>query len=311
MDDGIRCSEATIVMATYDLNRWPLLATAVESLLTQSVHTQQITICVDQNTELYGRIQKTWPEITAVLNTGERGASNSRNIGAKLAKTPFIVFVDDDIRVRPGWLSRLLEPFADPAVVGTGGGVIASWPTGGRPGWFPLEFDWVVGASYRGMPEAKTTVRNVWAENMAVRTQVFNFVGGFRSGFGKVGSLSRPEDTELCIRMAATAADAKWIYVPGALVEHHVPVRRATFPFFLRRNYLEGAGKLEMVRLLGRNEKLATERDYLRRTLPSGIFRGLWSAIRHGNMNGLRTAGAIVVGILAAGVGIVAEVVRG
>ena len=38
---------------------------------------------------------------------------------------------------------------------------------------------------------------------------------------------------------------------------------------FLRRTYLEGSGKLEMARLLGRQEKSERAGTNLRRTLPS------------------------------------------
>src|ERR1019366_5134095 len=299
---GIKASDATVVLATHDLGRWPFLVPAVESLLAERNRPGHVVISVDQNEELCERVRATWPQVTTVQNKCGRGASGARNAGAECADTPFIAFLDDDIRVREGWLSRLLEPFADPAVVGTGGGVAARWQAG-RPGWFPEEFDWVVGASYRGMPTVRRAVRNVWSENMAVRAEVFHAVGGFRPGFGKVADRSRPEDTDLCIRMSAHVAGAQWLYVPDAVTEHHVPAARASLSFFLRRNYLEGRGKVEMAHLLGRQENLQDERDYLRRTLPAAVSAGLRAAARRRDLSGLLKAGAIVVGVLAAGVG--------
>lgn len=304
--DIIKTSDATVVIATYDMKRWSQLESAVESLLSDTDLPGCVVISVDQNRELYEKIRATWPQITAVLNSDRRGVSTTRNTGTGSVQTPLIVFLDDDIQVYRGWLPRLLEPFADPTVVGTGGGVVAGWETG-RPSWFPAEFDWVVAASYRGMPVSRSVVRNVWAENMAVRADVFRAVGGFRSDFGKVGERSNPEDTDLCIRMAASSPTARWIYVPDALVEHHVPAGRAKWSYFLRRNYLEGRGKLEMARLLGNHEKLQSERDYLRRTLPLGISAGLWAAVRHGDISGLLKAGAIVAGVISAGVGVIFE----
>jgi glucosyl-dolichyl phosphate glucuronosyltransferase len=298
----IKTSDATVVLATYDPRRWPFLAAAVQSILGGPDRPGRIVICVDQNESLYDRIRMEWPDVTAVLNTRGRGASSNRNTGAALADTPFIAFLDDDIRVRSGWLASLLQPFEDPAVVGTGGGMAALWQSG-RPSWFPPEFGWVVGVSYRGMPTVRSVVRNVWSENMAVRTEVFRTVNGFRPDFGKVGHRNSPEDTDLCIRMSAERAGAKWIYVPEAVAEHHVPLSRATFSYFLRRTYLEGRGKLEMAKLLGRQEKLENERHYLLRTLPSGITAGLWATTRHGDASGVLQAGAIVAGILAAAVG--------
>lgn len=298
----IRTSDATIVIATYDPQRWDFLAAAVESMVSGPNQPRRVVVSVDHNENLYRRIQLQWPQITVVLNKGATGASCTRNTGAEYADTPFIVFLDDDIRVYEGWLAHLLAPFVDPAVVGTGGSVVAGWQSA-RPIWFPDEFGWVVGASYRGMPTVRSTIRNVWSENMAVRTDVFRGVDGFRSEFGKVGHHNRPEDTDLCIRMAASVAGGSWIYVPEAVVEHHVPASRASFSFFLRRNYNEGRSKIEMAHLLGRQEKLKDERDYLLRTLPSGILTGFWTAMWHGNLSGLLKAGAIAFGIVAAGVG--------
>lgn len=300
----IKASDATVVIATYDPARWSLLADAVKSVQADSEQPGQIIICVDQNEALYERVRAAWEGITVVANAYGRGASGARNTAAELACTPYIVFIDDDIRVRPGWLDRLLQPLADPTVVGTGGGVMPRWQAG-RPAWFPEEFNWVVGASYRGMPTTQSVIRNVWSENMAVRADVFHEVGGFRSNFGKVGTSNSPEDTDLCIRMSESSADRNWVYVPAALVEHHVPVARSTFSYFLRRNCLEGVGKVEMASLIGKQEKLQSERDYVRRTLPSGIAAGLWQLLRHGDTRGFLRAGAIVAGTFAAGLGAV------
>lgn len=299
---GIKASDATVVMATYDPERWTFFSSAVESLLSGPDRPRRVVVCVDHNEQLYERIRGEWPQVTVLLNSSDRGASCTRNTGAQYADTPFIVFLDDDVSVREGWLTRLLAPFADPAVVGTGGAVVAGWQTG-RPNWFPEEFQWVVGASYRGMPTARSTIRNVWSENMAVRTEVFRSVGGFRSDFGKIGQHSSPEDTDLCIRMAASAAGRTWMFAPDAVAEHHVPAGRSSFSYFLRRSYAEGRGKVEMAHLLGRQEKLRDERDYVLRTLPSGMLAGLWAAIRHGDLCGLLRTGAIASGVLAAAIG--------
>jgi GT2 family glycosyltransferase len=301
---GIQASEATVVMAAYDSRRWPFIVDAVQSVLSGPDQPRRMVICVDRNEEMLERISATWPQVTAVMNTRGRGASGTRNTGAEYADTPFIAFLDDDVRVHENWLARLLDPFTDPAVVGTGGSVVAGWESG-RPSWFPEEFDWVVGASYRVMPTVQSAVRNVWSENMAARTEVFRAVGGFRSDFGKVGARSSPEDTDLCIRMAGSAAGTGWVFARNAVVEHHVPAGRARFSYFLRRNYLEGRGKMEMARLLGRQEKLQDEREYLYHTLPFAIRADLKTTIRHGDVNGLLKAGAIITGILAAGVGAV------
>lgn len=105
---------------------------------------------------------------------------------------------------------------------------------------------------------------------MAIRRKAFEGVGEFRSGFGKVGVRSRPEDTYLCIHVGASAPDAHWVYAPTAVVDHDVPPARATFAFFLRRCYAEGAGKIELSADLGAEQDLGDERAFLVETLPRG-----------------------------------------
>jgi GT2 family glycosyltransferase len=75
--------------------------------------------------------------------------------------------------------------------------------------------------AYEGLPTVTAPVRNVWSGNMAVRTDAFRKLGGFRTYFGKCRSTSQPEDTDLCMRMAA-ATGGPWMYVPTAAVNHIV-----------------------------------------------------------------------------------------
>ena len=100
-------------------------------------------------------------------------------------------------------------------MVGTGGGIGPAWE-GPAPRWMPDEFLWAVGGSYAGMPTETAPIRNVWSASMVVRREIFMAVGGFRTGFGKLGGQNRPEDTELCLRMSA-AGGGHWMYVPDAV----------------------------------------------------------------------------------------------
>jgi GT2 family glycosyltransferase len=143
---------------------------------------------------------------------------------------------------------------------------------------------------------------------MAVRRAGFTAVGGFRVGFGKVGDRSRPEDTELCLRMAR-AGDGHWVYVPGAVISHRVEAEHSTVSYFLSRCYHEGRGKIEMARLHRGRGSLGTEGAYLRR-LPGAVGRGLASALRGHDRYGAVKAAAVLVGVAAAGVGAVVETTR-
>jgi GT2 family glycosyltransferase len=64
--------------------------------------------------------------------TAERGLTRQRNRGLREATGDVVVFVDDDVRVRPDLFARLEEAYSDPDVVGVTGRVIE--PDAGRIG---------------------------------------------------------------------------------------------------------------------------------------------------------------------------------
>jgi glucosyl-dolichyl phosphate glucuronosyltransferase len=292
---------ASVVIPTHTERRWASLTRTVASALAQDHAPAEVVVVVDHNPGLYARVKAELPGVTVLENTSERGASGNRNTGAFHSRTPLIAFLDDDTVASPAWLGGLVAPFADPAVVGAGGGILPAWERT-RPRWLPDELLWTVGVSYAGMPTSIAEIRNVWSASMMVRREAFTAVGGFRAGFGKLGDQNRPEDTELCLRISA-ATGGRWMYVPDAVISHEVPVGRSTFRFFLRRCYAEGRGKVQMAALLPPAEKLGAEQEYLRRTLPRAVARNLAAAgTGRGAYHALRAA-TVVAAVAAAGVG--------
>jgi glucosyl-dolichyl phosphate glucuronosyltransferase len=136
---------------------------------------------------------------------------------------------------------------------------------------------------------------------MIVRRETFMAVGGFRTGFGKLGGQNRPEDTELCIRMSALGG-GHWMYVPDAVIRHEVPAVRSTFSFFLKRCYAEGRGKVQMAGLNSQTDSLGAEREYLR-SLPRAVVRNIAAASQGRGAAHVLKAGSVVAGVAAAGFG--------
>jgi GT2 family glycosyltransferase len=263
---------------------------------------EAIVISVDHEPTLFQILVDRFPGLVVVENEFERGASGNRNTGASKTTTPFIAFLDDDATARPGWLVALVKHFSDPNVVCTGGFAAPAW-SGDEPSWFPDEFGWVVGASHLGLPTSVAKVRNVWSQNMAVRSDIFSKVGGFRVDYSKVGVVSRSEDTDLCIRMGKAVNNATVLFVPEAIVDHFVGIERARYKYFLIRCYMEGRGKIELGRLNDGLADLGNEKDYILRTVPNGVFRYARKGIANWDGSQIRKAGALVTGVVAAGIG--------
>jgi GT2 family glycosyltransferase len=286
-----------VVICAYADERWDELLSAIDSVADQRVAAHETIVVIDHNDGLLRRLRAARPDVVALPSTEARGLSGARNTGVKAARGSVVAFLDDDARAGRDWLEQLLAHYDDPSVVGVGGRVEADWITG-RPRWFPREFDWVVGCSYDGLPKRTQPVRNMIGANMSLRRAVLERVGGFRHGIGRVGK--RPlgcEETELCIRARQQLPAATILFAPGAAVAHRVPRERASWRYYRARCYAEGLSKAAIASTVGAADSLSSEREYVQRTLPRGVIRGLGDTLRHGHAGGLGRALAIVAGL--------------
>jgi glycosyltransferase involved in cell wall biosynthesis len=293
----------SVVICAYTEERWDDLTAAVASVQAQTRPPAEILVVVDHNPALLARAAARWPGPGGGLrprlleNEARRGLSGARNSGVAAAGGEVVAFLDDDAAAAPDWLDRLAVRYADRSVLGVGGAIEPLW-LGGRPRWFPDEFDWIVGCTYRGMPRGVAPVRNLIGCNMSFRREVFDGAGGFRSEVGRIGALPLGcEETELCIRVRQRWPESRLLYDPAAAVRHRVPARRGGWRYFRARCYAEGLSKATVARLVGAGDGLASERTYTLRTLPQGVARGLRDAVLRRDATGFGRAGAIVLGL--------------
>jgi hypothetical protein len=291
----------SVIIPTYTKARWDWLEEAVASVRAQTVPALEIIVVVDHNPELLEEISREFTDVIAVPNIGGRGVSGARNSGVKASRGEVVAFLDDDSIARKDWLAILLRHIVNPGVVGVGCYSDGLWETT-CPSWFPGEFSWTIGVSYSGLPKVPTAVRNVWTSAMLVWRSAFEVVDGFREDFGKIGNRSLPEDTDLCLRIAAVQENSVWMWDPEKVMQHRVPAGRATFGYLMSRCFLQGWGKAAMAQMDGFDESTSAERNYALRILPAGIGRGLRDALR-GDVSGLGRSGAIIAAFTVTVVG--------
>ncbi len=293
----------SVVICAYTQERWNDLLAAVQAVQSQTLPPREIIVVIDHNPELWQRATCALPGVVVLENAEQRGLSGARNTGLRAAQGDGIAFIDEDAAPAEDWLAQLNRGYTGPQVLGVGGAIQPRWPQG-RPAWFPEEFDWVVGCTYRGMPLTTVPVRNLIGCNMSFRREVFDAVGGFRAGIGRIGA--HPvgcEETELCIRIHQHWPRAILAYEPLARVFHRVTPSRASWRYFRSRCYYEGRSKAVVATLVGSRAGLASERTYALRTLPRGVYQGLLDSTRQGNPTGLARAGAILAGLAITTVG--------
>jgi glycosyltransferase involved in cell wall biosynthesis len=289
--------DISVITCAYTEDRWNDLVAAVESVQQQTLVAREIIIVIDHNPALLKRVRDHLSGVTPIENTEARGLSGARNSGIATAKGQIIAFLDDDAIATPNWLMLLREGFTDPQLLGIGGAVIPLWLDHG-PAWLPEEFYWVVGCTYRGMPQSIQAIRNPIGSNMAFRRGIFDAVGGFRNGIGRIGR--RPfgcEETEFCIRARQHWPQGTFLYHPQASVFHRIPRNRTGWRYFCSRCYAEGLSKAVVTRYVGVKDGLASERAYTLRILPQGVMSSLRDAIFQHDPTRLARGGAIVVGL--------------
>jgi glucosyl-dolichyl phosphate glucuronosyltransferase len=296
---------ASVVICTYTEKRWSHLLAAIESIEHQEVRPAELIVVVDHNPAMLVRVRQELPEVIAVPNQQQRGLSGGKNTGSIRASSEIVAFLDDDAVAESTWLARLLAPYASASVIAVGGRTESVWEAG-RPAWFPSEFEWVVGGSYRGLPAGEAAVRNLHGGNMSIRRDVLVETGGFRTDIGRIGT--RPvgcEETELCIRARQRWPGRELVYSPAAVIHHYVPPERASWRYYTSRCYAEGVSKAEVTRSVGRRDGLSTERAYALRTLPKGVVTSLSDFVFNRQPECLGRAVAIVVGLAATAAGFV------
>jgi len=299
----------SVVICSYTDRRWDDFRRACASVERQLLDGDELVVVIDHNDALLARARASLVRARVVANGGKQGLSDARNTGVAAAKGDVVAFLDDDAAARLGWLAGLRATFtsADVAVAGTA--VVAEWEGGHPPRWFPAEFGWVVGCSYRGQPRHRALVRNPIGASMAVRRKVFDEISGFSGAIGRVGATPVGcEETEFCIRVSAHDTAAKVVLDPTTAVDHHVPAARQTVKYFVRRCYHEGRSKRIVSMLRGAAAGLSAERTYVRETLPAAVARGVSGAVR--DPDGLVRAGVVMLGLGSTVLGYAVESVR-
>jgi len=173
------------------------------------------------------------------------GLSRARDAGIRATTSDVVAFTDDDVRVHPEWLGRLLSGFTAPEVMAVTGLVLpASLQTEAEvafedgssfgQGFRAREFgqEWVLRQRWRAP--------HVWqvgaGASAAFRRGAFDRVGGFDPRLG-AGAAGCSEDSEMWHRLLAGGWRCR--YEPWAVVSHR---HRASLPELQAqsRAYLKG-----------------------------------------------------------------------
>lgn len=263
--------DISVVVSTFSRERADCLVSCFESLRRQTMPPREVLLVLDNDEKLVSFYKELLHENVKIVVSEGFGLSAARNMGVKNSRSEFVAFIDDDAVADKDWLETMIKNYDDLDVVGVGGIIKPLWE-GTRPFWFPEELDWIVGCSYKGLPEHRSTVRNPIGCNMSFRRTVFEKVGYFATRVGRTGRrLTAGEEAELSMRIRDRVPYSKMIYDPQAIVYHRVPRNRTTLKYVIKRSFYEGFSKALISRARSKQTGLSTEQTYLKYTLMVAI----------------------------------------
>jgi GT2 family glycosyltransferase len=157
---------------------------------------------LDWKAPLYGKIR--------LLTTQGVGAARARNLGAERARGDTLVFCDGHISVQKGWMDTLLEAFSQQEVDAVSPGVGPYDPA--HTAGYGQTWDEKLEIRWLKKPSDIEPVPLAPGACLAVKKDVFKYVGGFDRGFNSWGY----EDTELSLKL--------WLFGYKVFVNPHVRV---------------------------------------------------------------------------------------
>ena len=162
------------------------LQLCLTSVVANDFGRERIEIIVVDHGSTDGSVDTARTSGAVVLNGTGNSVAALRNQGAGEAAGEILAFVDADHQIDSHWIQTAVEILTDPQVGATG----SDYSTQPSPTWVQRQYD-----SLRRRPRRREDVTWLGSGNLAMRSAIFQQVGGFDS------SLTACEDVDLCNRV--------------------------------------------------------------------------------------------------------------
>jgi hypothetical protein len=209
----------SIIIVNYNGER--IIGRCLESLRgSESEKAETLVVDNASNDRSYDFISRGFPEVKFVSLERNFGFSTANNIGAEAARGEYLVFLNSDTVVTPGWLGPLLEVLRLDPATGVVGSKLMLADRPGRVNSAGVGILWNGGGYDIGFMDLDSEKYNmpgprggVCAAAMMVRKEEFLSLGGFDPSY-----FMYFEDVDLCWRYWLSGF--RVLYVPASVVYH-------------------------------------------------------------------------------------------
>jgi GT2 family glycosyltransferase len=213
-------------------NRPHSIGTCLRSILQSPLQDMELVV-IDQSTDDQSgaEVQKLSADPRLrYIRTPTKGLARARNIGIRAAKTPIVLFTDDDVIAEPTWVEGILAEFdADPSVDAVYGRVLPYMQrdVAGKEGYHcPTLMEGDKRYLVQGLTKSTHEALG-HGNNMAFRRRVFEQHGLYMEWLGAGTYMTGGEDTDFTFRVLRRGA--KMLYSPAPTVYHDnwMPVEKS------------------------------------------------------------------------------------
>lgn len=182
------------------------------------------------------------PYPVRVIREPQQGHSRARNTGWQAANGEFVLFLDDDVRLDPGFLSAYARGMDRYQPEGAGGPIepFCDYPV---PRWLdpasPLYAGYVVRVSLGSETRWLNETEFVWGANMAYSRKALQEVGGFDTNVGFIGA-RRLGGEETALQKKIRQHGGRILFIHDAGLLHEIPRHKLSLAFYLKQKYHGG-----------------------------------------------------------------------
>lgn len=172
------------------------------------------------------------------------GRSAALNAGLNVAKGDLVVFTDDDVLPKPGWLRAYVDAALKyPDLLAFAGQIRLDWPSP-PPDWLARfeKSGRTLGATPIDRGETFVSATAVKGANSAVRRQAILIAGGFRTDLGVVSVGPPLAGEETYFFSLIQQAGHKILFVPDACLFHIVRPDQMAIWSLMQRGFRNGRG---------------------------------------------------------------------